>query len=69
MDEEDSGTALSSVGATGTPTAVWKYRGCVNDEHPALLHAATFHRYCLPSTREAVYEVLATCLSTTKVLL
>jgi len=48
------GLVLVGVEGTEVPPGVWKYSGVVNDEQPALLHAATFQRYCPPALRLAV---------------
>jgi hypothetical protein len=39
------GLVLVGVDGTETLPRVWKYSAVLNDEHPALLHAATFQRY------------------------
>jgi hypothetical protein len=56
---------LAGVAGMLTDPGVWKNNTVVKLEQPVLLHASTFHRYCLPLLRLAVNEVLLIVLSTT----
>jgi hypothetical protein len=50
----DPGLVLVGMAGKLTAPGVWKYKGVVKLEQPALLQALTFHRYCLPAVKLAV---------------
>jgi hypothetical protein len=61
----EPGLGLLGVGGSVTEVGVWKYKTVVKLEHPALLQALTFQRYCLPALRLALKDVPVTLVSTT----